>query len=40
MSAYLITNQEDGITVYRLFRQVLRNTLRNRHHDLLAADST
>jgi hypothetical protein len=40
MSAYLITDQEDGITVYRLFHQALRDTLRNRHHDLLRADTT
>jgi hypothetical protein len=40
MSAYLITDQEDGITVYRLFHEALRDTLRNRHHDLLRANST
>jgi hypothetical protein len=40
MSAYLITDQEDGITVYSLFHRALRDTLRNRHHDLLHADTT
>jgi len=40
MSAYLITDQEDAITVYRLFHDALRDTLRNRHHDLLRADPT
>lgn len=40
ISSYLITDQEDGITVYRLFHQALRDTLRNRHHDLLRAEGT
>ena len=35
MSAYLVTDQEDDATVYRLFHDTLRFTLRERWHDLL-----
>jgi hypothetical protein len=34
-SAYLITDQEDDITVYRLFHDALRRTLRTRWRELL-----
>ena len=35
LGAYLVTDQEDGITVYRLFHDALRTTLRERAHQLL-----
>ena len=35
LGAYLVTDQEDGITVYRLFHDALRTTLRERAHPLL-----
>jgi hypothetical protein len=35
ISAYLITDQEDDTTVYRLFHDALRGTLRDRWHELL-----
>jgi hypothetical protein len=35
LSAYLVTDREDGITVYRLIHDVLRSTLRERSRDLL-----
>lgn len=35
LGAYLVTDQEDGITVYRLFHDALRSTLRERSHALL-----
>jgi hypothetical protein len=35
MSAYLVTDREDDTTVYRLFHDMLRFTLRERWHDLL-----
>ena len=40
ISAYLITDQEDGITVYRLFHDALRSALRTRWRDLAAPDPT
>ena len=36
LGGYLVTDQEDGVTVYRLFHQDLRATLRERWQDLLA----
>ncbi|QES46646.1 hypothetical protein DEJ50_01040 [Streptomyces venezuelae] len=38
MGAYLVTDREDGITVYRLFHDALRTTLREHWRELL--DST
>ena len=35
ISAYLITDQEDDVTVYRLFHDALRGTLREHWRDLL-----
>ncbi len=35
LGAYLVTDREDGITVYRLFHDALRSTLRERSHALL-----
>lgn len=35
LSAYLTTDVEDDTTVYKLFHDALRNTLRDRWHDLL-----
>jgi hypothetical protein len=35
LGGYLITDREDGITVYRLFHDALRATLRDRWDDLL-----
>jgi hypothetical protein len=35
MSAYLVTDREDDTTVYRLFHDALRSTLRERWHELL-----
>jgi len=35
MAGYLVTDKEDGTTVYRLFHDALRSTLRERWHDLL-----
>jgi hypothetical protein len=35
LGAYLVTDREDGITVYRLFHDALRTTLRERSHALL-----
>lgn len=35
MAAYLATDREDDTTVYRLFHDTLRATLRERWHDLL-----
>jgi hypothetical protein len=37
MSAYLVTDVEDDTTVYSLFHDALRGTLRERWRDLLAA---
>jgi hypothetical protein len=39
MAAYLVTDTEDDITVYRLFHDTLRSTLRERWRDLLAEPS-
>ncbi|WP_433685415.1 hypothetical protein [Nocardia sp. CA-119907] len=36
LSGYLVTDTEDDTTVYRLFHDALRDTLRRRRHDLLA----
>ena len=36
LGGYLVADQEDGVTVYRLFHQDLRATLRERWRDLLA----
>jgi hypothetical protein len=38
VSAYLVTNVEVDVTVYKLFHYALRGTLRERWRDLLAAD--
>jgi hypothetical protein len=38
LGGYLVTDQEDGITVYRLFHDTLRSTLRERSEDLLHTD--
>jgi hypothetical protein len=38
IGGYLVTDQEDGITVYRLFHDTLRSTLRERSEDLLHTD--
>lgn len=35
IGAYLVTDQEDGITVYRLFHDTLRTTLRERSSEIL-----
>jgi hypothetical protein len=35
LAAYLVTDREDGITVYRLFHDALRSTLRERSQALL-----
>lgn len=35
LGAYLITDREDGVTVYRLFHDALRDTLRERWRELL-----
>lgn len=35
LGAYLVTDREDGITVYRLFHDALRSTLRERSQALL-----
>lgn len=35
LGGYLVTDREDGITVYRLFHDALRSTLRERWRDLL-----
>jgi hypothetical protein len=35
LGAYLVTDHEDGITVYRLFHDVLRTTLREQADALL-----
>lgn len=35
LGAYLVTDREDGITVYRLFHDALRSTLRERSEALL-----
>jgi hypothetical protein len=35
IGAYLVTDQEDGITVYRLFHDTLRTTLRERSNEIL-----
>jgi hypothetical protein len=37
MAAYLVTDSEDGTTVYRLFHDALRATLRDRWRDLLGS---
>jgi len=37
MAAYLVTDREDDATVYRLFHDTLRYTLRERSHELLHA---
>ncbi|MFB6848174.1 hypothetical protein ACFCXS_25455 [Streptomyces sp. NPDC056373] len=36
LGGYLITDQEDGTTVYRLFHDALRMALREQWRDLLA----
>jgi hypothetical protein len=38
IGGYLVTDQEDGITVYRLFHDTLRSTLRDRSEALLQSD--
>jgi hypothetical protein len=38
LGAYLVTDREDGITVYRLFHDALRSTLRERSQALLDKD--
>ena len=35
IAGYLTIDQEDGVTVYRLFHDALRDTLRKRWRDLL-----
>ncbi|WP_433041860.1 AAA family ATPase [Dactylosporangium sp. CS-033363] len=35
LGAYLVTDTEDGVTVYRLFHDLLRTTLRERWRELL-----
>ena len=40
IGAYLVTDQEDDITVYRLFHDDLRRTLREQWLDLLEEPNT
>ena len=40
LSAYLVTDTEDGVTVYRLFHEVLRTTLRSDWRQLLVDPNT
>ena len=39
IGGYLVTDHEDGVTVYRLFHDALRSTLRERSSDLLDPDT-
>jgi hypothetical protein len=39
LGGYLVTDHEDGVTVYRLFHDALRATLRERWSDLLDLDT-
>ncbi|RSM56713.1 hypothetical protein DMB66_33225 [Actinoplanes sp. ATCC 53533] len=40
LGAYLVTDREDDVTVYRLFHDLLRSTLRERWRELLQTPST
>ncbi|MFC3383642.1 WD40 repeat domain-containing protein [Couchioplanes azureus] len=39
LGAYLVTDTEDGVTVYRLFHDLLRSTLRDRWRELAATSA-